>query len=188
MELKNSVVARADGFATRADRTAARSQLRALATKDHGIIQRWAERHNAEPATGEATPSGPATLRVTDGGAGIRFNFPGIARFRQISWTEWFDNFDLPRADVRVRGGGRRSRLRVPGRHEVAETGTTRTTGSRPKRSSVHAVREQRGTGWSKKIREPERLLGSQRLDRVHRRRTPGGYCCRNERGHGQQE
>src|SRR6476620_9099735 len=94
MELKNSVVARADGFATRADRTAPRSQLRALATKDHGIIQRWAERHNAEPATGEATPSGPATLRVTDGGAGIRFNFPGIARFRPISWTEWFDNFD----------------------------------------------------------------------------------------------
>jgi hypothetical protein len=94
MALKNSVVARADGFATRADRTAARSQLRALATKDHGIIQQWAARHNAEPATGEATPSGPATLTVTDGGAGIRFNFPGIARFRPISWTEWFDNFD----------------------------------------------------------------------------------------------
>ena len=50
---------------------------------------------HAEPATGEATASGPATLKVTDGGAGIRFNFPGIARFRPISWSEWFDNFDF---------------------------------------------------------------------------------------------
>jgi hypothetical protein len=94
MEPKNSVVTRAEGFATPADRIAPRSQLRALATKDHSLIERWAERHNAEPATGEATPSGPATLKVTDGGAGIRFNFPGIARFRPISWTEWFENFD----------------------------------------------------------------------------------------------
>jgi hypothetical protein len=94
MESHSRVAARADGFASPADRTTPRSQLRALATKDHGLIQQWAARHRAEPATGEATPSGPATLHVTDGGAGIRFNFPGIARFRPISWTEWFDNFD----------------------------------------------------------------------------------------------
>jgi hypothetical protein len=31
---------------------------------------------------------------VNDGGAGIRFNFPGAARFRPISWEEWFDHFD----------------------------------------------------------------------------------------------
>ncbi|MEN3338465.1 MAG: hypothetical protein V7647_2141 [Acidobacteriota bacterium] len=94
MQLKTPVRPRAEGFATAADRAAARSQLRALATKDHEIIQRWAERHRAEPATGEATPSGPATLHVTDGGAGIRFNFPGFARFRPIAWAEWFENFD----------------------------------------------------------------------------------------------
>ena len=32
---------------------------------------------------------------MNDGGAGIRFNFPGIGRFRPISWEEWFENFFL---------------------------------------------------------------------------------------------
>lgn len=36
---------------------------------------------------------GPATVDVRDGGAGTRFNFPGAAQFRPISWEEWFDNF-----------------------------------------------------------------------------------------------
>lgn len=31
---------------------------------------------------------------MNDGGAGIRFNFPGFAPFRPISWDEWFGNFD----------------------------------------------------------------------------------------------
>jgi hypothetical protein len=64
-----------------------------LATRDHDIIQSWAARHGAEPATGAATASGPATVNVNDGGASIRFNFPGIARFRPISWAEWFEHF-----------------------------------------------------------------------------------------------
>jgi hypothetical protein len=50
--------------------------------------------HQAEPATGEATASGPAGLTVNDMGVGIRFNFPGFGRFRPITWDEWFDNFD----------------------------------------------------------------------------------------------
>ena len=29
-----------------------------------------------------------------DGGSGLRFNFPGVARFREISWDEWFDHFN----------------------------------------------------------------------------------------------
>lgn len=67
---------------------------RRLATRDKEVIRAWAARHGAEPATGEATPSGPATTHVNDGGAGIRFNFPAAAPFRPISWEEWFDNFD----------------------------------------------------------------------------------------------
>ena len=67
---------------------------RIVATRDHDVIKRWAERHGAEPATGEATASGPATIDVHDGGAGVRFNFPAAARFRPISWDEWFDNMD----------------------------------------------------------------------------------------------
>jgi len=63
-----------------------------VATDDHGLIRDWARRHSAEPATGEATASGPATVDVQDGGAGIRFNFPAAGRFRPISWDEWFDN------------------------------------------------------------------------------------------------
>jgi hypothetical protein len=64
-----------------------------LATDDDVVIRQWAARHDAEPATGEATASGPATVDVHDGDAGIRFNFPGVARFRPISWDEWLGNF-----------------------------------------------------------------------------------------------
>lgn len=64
-----------------------------MATEDQHLIRAWAERHSAEPATGEATPSGPAALDVHDGGAGIRFNFPAAARFRPITWEEWFQHF-----------------------------------------------------------------------------------------------
>jgi hypothetical protein len=67
---------------------------RAMATRDHDVIRRWAARHHAEPATGEATASGPATLHVQDDGAGIRFNFPGVGRFRPITWDEWCEHFD----------------------------------------------------------------------------------------------
>jgi Protein of unknown function (DUF2934) len=68
-----------------------------MATRDHRVIRAWAARHRAEPATGEATPSGPATVNVNDGGVGIRFNFPGVGRFRPISWEEWLDHFDRNR-------------------------------------------------------------------------------------------
>jgi catechol 2,3-dioxygenase-like lactoylglutathione lyase family enzyme len=67
---------------------------RAVTTRDHAVIKQWADRHRAVPATGEATPSGPATVSVTDGGTGLRFNFPGVARFRPISWEEWLAHFD----------------------------------------------------------------------------------------------
>ena len=65
-----------------------------VATRDHDVIRRWAAQRRAEPATGEATGSGPATADVQDGGAGIRFNFPGFGRLRPITWEEWFDNFE----------------------------------------------------------------------------------------------
>ena len=64
-----------------------------LATDDPELIREWAARRGAQPATGEATFSGPATVDVQDRDAGIRFNFPGVTRFRPISWEEWFDNF-----------------------------------------------------------------------------------------------
>jgi hypothetical protein len=49
----------------------------------------------ADPATGEATGSGPSSsMSVSDGGTGLRFNFPGFGRFRQITWDEWFEHFN----------------------------------------------------------------------------------------------
>src|SRR5688572_5157119 len=80
---------------TRVDRDteASKNPGEIVATDDHDLIREWAARHGAEPATGEATPSGPAILDVRDGDAGIRFNFPGAGRFRPISWDEWFGNF-----------------------------------------------------------------------------------------------
>jgi hypothetical protein len=66
-----------------------------LATRDHAIIREWARLHEAEPATGEESASGPAsTMKIVDGGSGLRFNFPGVSRFREISWSEWFDHFN----------------------------------------------------------------------------------------------
>ena len=79
----------------RVDATTASSQPAGtiVATDDEQLIRDWARRQSAEPATGEATDSGPATVIVKDGDAGIRFNFPSAARFRPIGWDEWFRNF-----------------------------------------------------------------------------------------------
>jgi hypothetical protein len=72
-----------------------RDSTHVVLTRDHAVIRRWAVDRSAEPATGEATGSGPAAAsKVNDGGAGIRFNFPGAGTFRPISWEEWFGNFD----------------------------------------------------------------------------------------------
>lgn len=69
--------------------------LEVVFTRDHEVIKSWAAARGAEPATGEATSSGPASAgTVRDGGAGVRFNFPGLAPFRPITWTEWLENFD----------------------------------------------------------------------------------------------
>ena len=65
-----------------------------VATQDHELIRQWAIRRRAEPATGEATESGPSSTNVNDDGTGIRFNFPGLGRFRPIEWDEWFRHFD----------------------------------------------------------------------------------------------
>jgi hypothetical protein len=65
-----------------------------ISTRDHDLIRQWAAKRHAEPATGEQTASGPASVSVNDQGAGVRFNFPGISKFRPISWDEWFENFD----------------------------------------------------------------------------------------------
>lgn len=62
-------------------------------TRDAALIRGWAEYHGAEPATGEATASGPATVSVNDQGSGLRFNFPGAARFREVTWDEWLGHF-----------------------------------------------------------------------------------------------
>jgi len=72
-----------------------RGSTQVVFTRDHELIKRWATERQAEPATGEATSSGPATVDVKDGGAGIRFNFPGTGSFRPIPWEEWLANFDL---------------------------------------------------------------------------------------------
>jgi hypothetical protein len=48
---------------------ASRDGPRAIATRDRDVIRQWAARHHAEPGTGEATASGPATVHVQDGGS-----------------------------------------------------------------------------------------------------------------------
>jgi hypothetical protein len=77
-----------------ADNESRHPEIAVAATRDHDLIRRWADRRHAVPATGEKTDSGQASVRVTDGDAGIRFNFPGAGRFRPIAWDEWFANFE----------------------------------------------------------------------------------------------
>jgi hypothetical protein len=75
--------------------TATGASAEVLSTRDEEVIREWARRVQAEPATGEATGSGPASsLKVVDGGTGLRFNFPSVSRFREISWAEWFEHFN----------------------------------------------------------------------------------------------
>jgi len=77
-----------------ADDTERHAEVATAATRDRELIRRWAADRHAEPATGERTASGGGSIKVDDGGAGIRFNFPAAGRFRPISWDEWFQNFD----------------------------------------------------------------------------------------------
>lgn len=81
-------------YSTTTNRLSSKTGAKAVTTRDPDDIRRWAARHRAEPATGEASASGPATTQVTDGGTGLRFNFPGFAPFRSITWDEWFEHFD----------------------------------------------------------------------------------------------
>jgi Protein of unknown function (DUF2934) len=98
MKTKEPLFPQRDGFSTVSiDGQTESSAIRAIATQDHDVIRQWAERHHAEPATGIETPSGPATLNVSDGGTVVRFNFPAAARFRMITWEEWFEIFDRRR-------------------------------------------------------------------------------------------
>jgi len=84
-----------ESYAAASEKLDRRQAAAAIQTRDHDVIRQWAARHQAVPATGEATSSGPATaIQVTDRGTGLRFNFPGFARFREIGWDEWFTQFD----------------------------------------------------------------------------------------------
>jgi hypothetical protein len=75
--------------------TVADARATVLSTRDRQVIRDWAVAMGAEPATGEASESGPSSsMKVADGGSGLRFNFPGFGRFRVISWDEWFDHFN----------------------------------------------------------------------------------------------
>ena len=91
---KDPSVERQELYSTTTDRLSSKTGAKAITTRDPAEIRRWAAKHRAEPATGEASASGPATTQVTDGGTGLRFNFPGFAPFRAITWGEWFEHFD----------------------------------------------------------------------------------------------
>jgi hypothetical protein len=58
-----------------------------LVTKSHEVIQRWAEKRGATPATATRRGGDPATLR---------FDFPGYGGgdLEKITWDEWFHVFD----------------------------------------------------------------------------------------------
>jgi hypothetical protein len=66
-----------------------RSGGRLIATQDREVIRQWAERHSAEPAVdGDAAQARTKNVQLD-----VRFNFPGVHRYRPASWDEWFDIF-----------------------------------------------------------------------------------------------
>ncbi|MEH1167143.1 hypothetical protein V6V47_17345 [Micromonospora sp. CPCC 205539] len=69
---------------------------RSLVTANHEVIQQWARRRGAKPATIAGTER--------DGRAGVlTFNIPGYresGRIREITWDEWFHTFDLRRLNL----------------------------------------------------------------------------------------
>ncbi len=60
-----------------------------LATRNHEVIQQWADERGATPATVES-PRREDRPRV------LRFDFPGFGgkSLQQISWEDWFKTFD----------------------------------------------------------------------------------------------
>ncbi|SRR5579884_1204884 len=60
-----------------------------LATRNHEVIQKWAEARGAMPATVAGTEHG-------DRAGVLRMNFPGYGGddLQEISWDEWFRPFD----------------------------------------------------------------------------------------------
>lgn len=59
-----------------------------LLTEERTVIEDWARRRGAEPATGKGK------IHVEDGGSGLRFDFPGMGRFAPLSWDDWFREFE----------------------------------------------------------------------------------------------
>lgn len=94
---------------------------RSLVTTGHEVIQSWAERRDAAPATVSGTEH--------DGRAGVlTFDFPlgnSGDRIRQISWDDWFRTFDERHLNFlyqEERGDGRQSnffRLENPFREDA---------------------------------------------------------------------
>ncbi len=60
-----------------------------LVTRNHDVIQKWAEERDAVPATVPGTEHGDH-LGV------LRFNFPGFGGkdLQEVSWEDWFKTFD----------------------------------------------------------------------------------------------
>jgi hypothetical protein len=83
-----------DGFSMAPGRPTTVARVGVIATRDHRVIRAWAERHGAEPALSRAAAGDAQARDVNDGGAAIRFNFPGAAAFPPIDWDEWFERFD----------------------------------------------------------------------------------------------
>ena len=147
MNVKDPPFADSDRFASVARQTPPeRPGVRTQATRDHEAIQRWAAEHQAEPATGEATESGPAKVVVNDGGGRIRFNFPGFAPFRPIAWEEWFAHFDRDHLCLCSKNRIRRKWRRAPTNSPTlaaASLVTIETTGFR--RNAICANRRAEG-------------------------------------------
>ena len=66
-------------------------------------------------------------MSVNDGGAGVRFNFPGAGLYRPITWDEWFANLDHHDLafvyDNDDESGGFSNRYRIVKASEVTELG-----------------------------------------------------------------
>ena len=123
----------------------ARSSAAARPLTDHDEIRRWAEERSARPSRVRGTG-------VAEDVGMIRLDFPGYRggeALEEISWDEWFDNFDDRNLALMVQDETARGEIsnfnKLVSRHTAEETAEESEIEIRPSARRIAGTRPKRG-------------------------------------------
>jgi hypothetical protein len=132
---------------------------------EHDEIRRWAEERSATPSRVKDTARGSDDVGI------IRLDFPGYSgegSLEQITWEEWFEEFDKRNLALIVQGqtaGGQASNFnKLVSRGSVGESGRSRGRGRR-KGATASSRAKSRGRETNKSTAKSTR--GSTRAKRT---------------------